>query len=202
MEVEAAPQVVEWAVASAPLPGEEVCGDLHLVLPLGGGVLLGAVDGLGHGQGAAEAAQSAVAALTRYAGRPVAAVLQLCHQALRGTRGVALSLGAIGGSELTWAGVGDVEAVLVRQPVGRPLARSWLVRRGGVLGFQLPPITPGVLPVARGDLIRFATDGIREGFADELDLTAPAAIVAERIPADFRKRTDDALVLVARYLGP
>ena len=41
--------MIEWGVAAAPLAGETESGDLHLVKPVGRGMLVAAVDGLGHG---------------------------------------------------------------------------------------------------------------------------------------------------------
>src|SRR2546427_6905214 len=62
-----APALIEWGVASLALPGEAESGDRHLVKPVGTGVLVAVVDGLGHGAEAAAAAQAAVAALERHA---------------------------------------------------------------------------------------------------------------------------------------
>src|SRR5256885_16832155 len=61
--------MIEWGVAAAPLAGETESGDLHLVKPVGRGMLVAAVDGLGHGAEAAAAARTAVATLDRPAGK-------------------------------------------------------------------------------------------------------------------------------------
>src|SRR3989454_8581110 len=53
------------------LAGEQESGDLHLIKPVGSGVLVSVVDGLGHGAEAAAAARAAVAALSRYADESV-----------------------------------------------------------------------------------------------------------------------------------
>src|SRR5216683_1379133 len=58
---------IEWGVAARALPGQAVSGDLHLVKPFSKGVLLAAVDGLGHGDEATLAAQLAVTTLERNA---------------------------------------------------------------------------------------------------------------------------------------
>jgi len=57
------------------------------------------------------------------------------------------------------------------------------------------------VPVAPGDLLIFATDGIREGFAEGLPTDATPQQLADQILARSGKGTDDALVLVARYAG-
>jgi hypothetical protein len=52
-----------------------------------------------------------------------------------------------------------------------------------------------------GDTLVMATDGVRSGFAADLPLHGSPQALADEILARDGKRTDDALVLVARYLG-
>src|SRR5207247_350114 len=80
-------------------------------------------------------------------------------------------------------------------------ARASLVTRGALLGSHLPRVHPVVLAIAPGDTLSFATDGIREGFAEGLSPEAAPQQLADQILARHGKGTDDALVLVARYLG-
>ena len=58
------------------------------------------------------------------------------------------------------------------------------------------------LAVAPGDTLILATDGVRSRFAEDQGVGFAAPPSAERILADHGKETDDALVLVVRYLGP
>jgi hypothetical protein len=46
-----------------------------------------------------------------------------------------------------------------------------------------------------------ATDGIRSDYAEGLAVGESPQKAADRILAQYHKPTDDALVLVARYLG-
>ena len=62
-------------------------------------------------------------------------------------------------------------------------------------------MNPWVVPLNVGDTLLFTTDGIRPGFADGLNLRDTTRQPADRILANFAKDTDDALVLVVRYLG-
>src|SRR6266446_6982819 len=84
--------LIAWGVASRPLPGEIVCGDLHLIKPTRGGVLLAVVDGLGHGDAARAAAKTAVAVLESHAEEPLSALVNRGHEALTKTRGVVMTL--------------------------------------------------------------------------------------------------------------
>ena len=102
---------------------------------------------------------------------------------------------------MTWVGVGSVEGVLLRaDPAGGP-PREDVLLYSGVVGSLLPTVRGFVVPVAHGDLLLIATDGIRSGFAERVRLDEAMQALADRILAQNNKRTDDALVLVARYLG-
>ncbi len=100
---------------------------------------------------------------------------------------------------LTWVGVGNVEGVLWRADATARPVRESLLMRGGVVGYQLPPLRESVLSVAEGDTLVFATDGIRSDFSDGLDLKEPPQQLAAHIFLRCAKDTDDALVLVARF---
>jgi len=197
--------LIDWGVASSALPGETQSGDLHLVKPLAGGVLIAVVDGLGHGAEAATAARTAVTTLDEHASESVLALLERCHWALKGSRGVVMSLAFADRRQnaLTWAGVGNVECMLFHATPATPAnpTRASLVTRGGIVGSELPQIRAQVVPLAAGDVVIFATDGIREGFSDGLQFEAPPQQLAEHILSQHGKGTDDALVLVARYRG-
>ena len=195
--------LIDWGVATLTLPGERESGDLHLVKPVRAGVLVSVVDGLGHGAEAAAAARAAVAALNRHAQESVLPLLQRCHQALAGTRGAVVSVALFDRADgsMTWLGVGNVEGVLLYADAGGRRGRERLVTRGGIVGSELPPLRAEVLAVAPGDTLVLATDGIQSGFADELTVDAPPQQLADQILARSGKSTDDALVLVARYVG-
>jgi len=199
------PALIEWGVAAQALPGEAQSGDLHFVKQVGAGALVAVVDGLGHGAEAATAARVAVTALERHSTESPAPLIERCHRALQGTRGAVMSVAVLGRPDgsMTWLGVGNVEGLLLHGD-GAARSRSGresLVTRGGIVGSELPRLHPTILPIARGDLLIFATDGIREGFADGLSPEAAPQHLADEILARHGKGTDDALVLVARYLG-
>ena len=101
---------------------------------------------------------------------------------------------------VTWLGVGNVEGVLLRRNFTRSVAEVPLLLRAGVVGFQLPSLDVEVVPVSAGDTLIFATDGIHSDFARGLARNNPPQKAAEKILARHARATDDALVLVARYL--
>lgn len=192
---------LDWAVAERALPGQAESGDLSVVAPFGEGVLLAVVDGLGHGPEAAAAARVAGATLRENAGEALDALVRRCHAALLRTRGVVMTVAVVGEAELTWIGVGNVEGLLLRADAGAGRARESVMLRGGVVGYRLPPLRAARLPLAAGDTLVMGTDGIRGDLATEVRPgEAPRAIVDRALAAQARD-ADDALVLVARYLG-
>ena len=103
--------------------------------------------------------------------------------------------------QVAWLGVGNVDGVLLRCSFTRVVAEVPMLLRAGVVGFQLPSLDVEVVPVSAGDTLIFATDGIHRDFARGLARNNPPQKAAEKILARYARATDDALVLVARYLG-
>jgi len=195
--------VIDWAVATAALEGQDESGDLHVVHSFPGGALVAVIDGLGHGPEAAVAARHAAAVLDNHYEEPVVSLLERCHDTLRGTRGAVITLASFrtDGPTLSWAGVGNIEATLLRAEPGRRRPRESVMLVGGVPGHQLPSLRATEVEVSPGDTLVLSTDGIRPGYMDTVGPEQPPQEIAERLLSDFGKGTDDALVLVARYVG-
>lgn len=194
---------IECGVAARPLSGQNEIGDLHAVIHFDGGAIVAVIDGLGHGAEAAAVSRIATEVLEKNAHESVITLMRLCHEKLKPTRGVVMSVASFNSSEclVTWLGVGNVEGMLLhRDPFGT-LTQEVLPLRGGVIGDQLPPLVASIVPIVKGDTLIFTTDGVRTGFAENLKPDTAQA-TADAILARFARGTDDALVLVARYSGP
>ncbi|HKW63327.1 MAG TPA: SpoIIE family protein phosphatase [Candidatus Acidoferrum sp.] len=194
--------MAEYGVAKFVLPGQTESGDQHLVCCNESGVLIAAIDGIGHGAEAASAARAAIAVLRDGVGEPIISLVTVCHEKLRTTRGVVLSLASVDVKHglMTWLGVGNVQGALVRADK-KSVSQETLLLRGGVVGDHLPQLQAAVLPVAQGDLLVFATDGIRTDFPRTLFALENPQRAAERIMKSFCSQSDDALVLALRITG-
>jgi hypothetical protein len=103
-------------------------------------------------------------------------------------------------SLMAWVGVGNVQGVLLSRSPAETAEESLLLR-SGVIGVRLPAMDAAVLPVRRGDTLVFATDGVKAGFDRSPARRMPPQQAAPAILATYGAGGDDALVLVARYVG-
>lgn len=195
--------LVELGVAGKPIEGEAISGDLHVVKESARGVLLAAIDGVGHGGEASVAARVAADILETYPSDPVSSLVRCCHDALTATRGVVMTVASLDATNdtITWLGVGNVEGRLLRCEDHGAHGVEHILLRAGLVGYQLPTLDETVLHISPGDVLILTTDGIRSDYPDDLSTRTPAQQLAERILHDHFKGMDDAMVLVARYAG-
>jgi phosphoserine phosphatase RsbX len=201
------PLLIETAAMTKE--GEAVSGDRACIGYSDAGVLVGVVDGLGHGVDASEAAQRAGVVLEDEAtGMHVTDVLQRCHMALRGTRGAVIAVAAFpaDATDMDWLAVGNIEGVLVRGgAASRPRSgREMIVQRPGIVGHHLPPLRSATLPVQAGDTLVFATDGVRREVAQAVSSRGRGGRSglqggAAELLKEFATGNDDSLLLTARY---
>jgi phosphoserine phosphatase RsbX len=194
---------VDFGIASF-VPNEQVeSGDLSLVHCTANRALFAAIDGIGHGKIAAEAAQTAAKILDSSADDSLSLIelVQKCHEALRATRGVVLSIASIDFRRnlLTWIGVGNVQGILVRCSGSERASADALLLRPGVVGSQLPNLQTATLLISPGDTLAFATDGIGSDFSNDLFPYESPQRSADRILSKHCKGNDDALIFVARF---
>lgn len=194
---------IEWGIATRRRPGEAVNGDLGIVSVLPAGVLVAAIDGLGHGGEAARAAYEAGEVVRETASEDLLLLIERCHDALRDTRGAVIGLAFMSHltRTVTWLGMGNVEGLVLSADPSALRPKGYLTLGSGILGHELPSVRTAALKVGPGDVLILATDGIEAAFADSLDISGSAQDISERILAVHGKPIDDALVLAVRYLG-
>lgn len=192
---------IEVGALFVPLGGEEECGDGWAVsCDLDGATLLG-VDGLGHGPEAAKAAKAAIHALERRPSAAPSEVLHAAHEALRITRGAALSVARIdyAGNDVRFAGIGNVNCVVHDGNVRRAL-----ISHNGIVGANMRKVQEFTGECPPGALVILHSDGVQTQWdlADYPGLTMRApALVAGILMRDFVRGRDDALVVVGRRRG-
>lgn len=190
---------LDVAVANWAHSGEGECGDLYLVEPYPEGMLVAVIDGVGHGIEAAKVAQLCLSMLRCHAHKPVDELIRCCHSGLRGTRGAVMALASFNtrARAMTWTGVGNVEGKMFSRSAAAPLT---LLSASGTLGQgQAVEVHPSEIPVHSGDTLILATDGVRSDFYLGLDMRQSPQQLADRILARSGLRSDDALVVVARF---
>ena len=194
---------IEWGVATRSRRGEAVNGDLGVVAVLPEGLLVAAIDGLGHGGEAARAARKAGEVVRERASEELVPLIECCHDALRNTRGAVIGLAFMSHLRrtMTWLGVGNIEGLVLSADPSALQPKGYLALGSGVLGHELPSVRIATLDVRPGDVLILATDGVEGAFADSVDTSGSAQDISERILAVHWKPIDDALVLAVRYVG-
>lgn len=190
---------LHWSAARLAKGGRDECGDAFLVKEIENKVLAAAIDGVGHGKKAEKASQAAIRTLETFKDGSLISLVEYCHKELRKTRGVVMSLVLFEPAmhTMSWISVGNVEGVLL-QTNGQTRRRN-IILRGGIVGYQLPPLQASVFPVSDGDLLILTTDGVENNYIDHIRIDNSTRDIVEYISSHCFKQTDDALIFVARY---
>jgi anti-sigma regulatory factor (Ser/Thr protein kinase) len=189
---------LQIAGLTLPYPGERVCGDAWAFDSTLDRTVVVVVDGLGHGLGASDAAQEAIATFRKHIDLKPGAILSYIHDALRKTRG------AVAGvvemlplhGELRYAGVGNISAVLTQG-----LGSRNLMSHNGTLGVAAPRIQEFTFEWSSGAMLVLHSDGLqtRWDLGSYAGLTARhAAVIGGALLRDFRRQRDDASVVVIK----
>ncbi|WP_433917767.1 SpoIIE family protein phosphatase [Streptomyces canus] len=179
----------------------EHSGDAFSRVRSGPRVTLMLVDGLGHGEKAAEASTAAVEELRRCADLPPADILRHLHAALRATRGAAVGVAQLDedSDRLSFAGVGNIGARLRTDGAWRPL-----ISHPGIVGAHFPATVPlTATDWAPDSLLVLHSDGLPSRWAPPgdprlvvHDPAVVAAVVLRDAGSAARPLRDDASVAV------
>jgi phosphoserine phosphatase RsbX len=187
----------EWGAVCRPKSGQTISGDTCLVQPFGpSGLLAAVIDGLGGGEHAAHAANSAAAIFREYPERDPVDLVRQAHLALQGTRGCVAALLTINleRRSLVYVGVGNIGTYVIGNTAIKPISKN------GIIGYRLPQLLKLSYTYNSGDTFVLYSDGISSKFALDLS-TQPLAKpqpFAEAILQRHGKSNDDATVLVLR----
>jgi anti-sigma regulatory factor (Ser/Thr protein kinase) len=191
-----APRFFDIAGISLPLKGETVSGDGWAAYQDENTLEILAVDGLGHGPHAAEAAEQAVLAFSASISKAIDQVVQSIHSRLKSTRGAAVFLLHARGKVLSFGGVGNIRAFWQSQSKVKNL-----ISQNGTAGIQIRASRTFTEEWDESGYLILHSDGILSRY-NLLDypglLHRHPAIVAAIILRDYSRGNDDAMVLVAR----
>jgi serine/threonine protein phosphatase PrpC len=184
-----------------PVAGEEECGDAWSAHHGPGRSLFMLADGLGHGPAAAEAAQEAVRVFQETVHLSLHEMLSRMHDALKKTRGAAVSIAEIHTDTRTvkYAGVGNISASVISGGKTRSM-----VSHNGTLGHTEVRVQEFQYPWPKDALLVMHSDGLSARW--NLDRYPGlqgkhSQLIAGVLYRDFRRERDDATVLVAREVS-
>jgi len=192
---------VQFGAVSLPLPGEAENGDAWDMRLAASISRLLVVDGLGHGPIAARAAQTAVEAFSGSERLPgPEAVVHALHGALRATRGAAVAVAELDlvSRHLRFCGVGNIGA-LIESPAGHKT--RGLLSHNGIAGHEARRIQQFDLPWPTRGVLIVHSDGIQTHWKMEAYpglQTRHAAVIAGVLYRDYRRKGDDATVVVVK----
>jgi anti-sigma regulatory factor (Ser/Thr protein kinase) len=189
---------LETGAVSVPRAGEEVCGDAWAVAAAQECPALMVVDGLGHGLGAADAARLAVRAFEASPELPPSALVATIHDALRGSRGAAVSVARIDRERgtVTYAGLGNVAGVVLSGGDARHL-----VSGNGTAGHNAGRISEFSYPWAEDAVLVMHSDGLGSRWQMDRYPGLPRrhpTLIAGVLYRDWTRGRDDVTVVAAR----
>ncbi len=196
------PCPLSFGVATRPRAFGQANGDAFVVKHWAESTLVGVIDGLGHGQFAHRAAQTARQYLDSHFDLPLDQIFRGTGRACRATRGVVMALARFdwGQGRLEFASVGNIMVRIF--PRSAPF--HFMIRRG-VVGLNAPNavVTEHFWPTDQ--VLILHSDGVSThwgwrdfpGWAD-----APASAMAQELLRNQAKEEDDATVVVVRNVIP
>jgi anti-sigma regulatory factor (Ser/Thr protein kinase) len=193
------PPGFEVGAVSVPLPTETVCGDAWIAQPTEHGIRVLLADGLGHGEGAAEAANLATGIAANHVPDSPPQLLEQIHAGLRSTRGAAVSAAEIDlrSGTVLYSGLGNVVGALV--VAGKP--RRQMVSYNGTAGHEVHKIASFTYLWTSDSILVLHSDGlITHWSVDKYPglYRCHPSIVAAVLFRDFQRGGDDATVVVVR----
>lgn len=190
--------LVDVAGFAVPIAGELACGDALAWSSSDDRLAALAVDGLGHGLGAAEAADEAVRIFEKYSTEVPGEILARIHDALKKTRGAAAAIAEIRplAGTVTFAGIGNISASIISHALSRSL-----ISHSGTLGHVMARVQEFKVEWPHDAVLVMHSDGLqtRWDLSRYPGLAARnPALIAGVLFRDFRRGNDDASVLVVK----
>lgn len=178
--------------------GETECGDDWYVRSDPNGWTCVVADGLGHGPLAAKASRAAIDAVKESPQASVTESIELAHQATMPTRGAAMGVARLNRqtSSLTFAGVGNIGAVVIGEG-----GRRGLVSSNGIVGHNMRKPVEMTQTWGRQALLVMHSDGLltQWDLKDYPGLSSrDPSVIAGVLWRDFSRGRDDVTIVVMK----
>ena len=192
------PDSMDMGVVCRAKRNEVVCGDGWGTASLPGRILILVVDGLGHGLGAATAAQEAIRIFRSNPQYSPARIVEAAHAALRSTRGAVLGIAEIDLAQklVRYAGVGNISGVIVSDGSSRHL-----VSTNGTVGQDVRKVQEFSYPFPTDAVLVLHSDGLTShwNLSNYPGLLRKApGLIAGILYRDYQRGSDDVTVVAAR----
>lgn len=195
-----APHGFEIGVVAVAKAGEDVSGDGWHVAGGPAATMMLLADGLGHGIGAADAANAAIGAFVRFANATPSEALAAVHDAVSHTRGAAGAVVSLTRSPaiVRFAGIGNISGTITVNGAVRHT-----VSHNGTLGHEARTFREYSYPWAADAIFVVHSDGLSSHWTLDaypgLRMRHPTVIAAV-LYRDFSRQRDDVTVLVAKEI--
>lgn len=191
---------ISIGIASRPHRQMPVNGDAYVVKKWETHVLLGVIDGVGHGEGAHQAARQARHYVETHCDQPLDQLFRGVGRVCRGPRGVVMALARVDldRETLSFASIGNIEA----RTFGIHAPMNFVMRRG-ILGASAPSPVVTDHRWTSGHILVLQSDGVasRWRWTDIPALEEKSAeTLAWEILRQWGKDEDDATVAVLKCL--
>lgn len=195
------PQGFEVGLVAVAKAGEDVSGDGWHVAGGAAAMTMLLADGLGHGIGAADAANAAVTAFLRYTNATPSEALEAVHDGVSHTRGAAAAVVSLTRSPalVKYAGVGNISGSIAINGTIRHA-----VSHNGTLGHEARIFREYSYPWEKDAILVIHSDGLSSHWSLDaypgLRLRHPSVIAAV-LYRDFSRQRDDATVIVVKEIS-
>ncbi|WP_276496497.1 ATP-binding protein [Pontibacter litorisediminis] len=188
-----------------PKPKETLCGDGLAIIEKEKELYLLALDGLGHGANAHEAAQQAVQAFTSSPALLPTDALRLVHQSIKRTRGAVGFVANISANSwrMSYCGIGNIAGKLYTPDASFSNAPyKNMISYNGILGHNIPTtLNNQELEWGRHRMLILHSDGLKSRWDlsryHALNRYSPTTVAA-LLYKDNSRQTDDTMVVVCR----
>ncbi|QEP43777.1 hypothetical protein D5085_11985 [Ectothiorhodospiraceae bacterium BW-2] len=187
-------------IKTRPYPGQIRCGDQATIVHSDHTTYLILVDGLGHGPEAERAALAAIECSKHHLQWPMSERFAVCNEALRSTRGVAMTQIELSDNRARIAGVGNVVAIIYPHDSDR----HHIYADPGIVGGGYHHLHIQNLTLLPGTLLLLHTDGISEqlqlppglSFDPNCGAEFDFESIADQLLKQWGRSTDDAGLLL------